>query len=269
LILLYRGLIGSVLEFGSVYFTNMAKTHNAGFGKGSVPGIADCIGSDGISTPNNCLGVLTGIPPLAERFAYWNLRYIVAAFCRLGHPLRERLGVLGALNIGCCTKGYSDVLSFNIVPSESFTRAYGEETYGAETCQCYGGDLFIGGAPRAIERPGMVRRAFIFYTDGSLIEGCSGFAVHQMGVGGFEHKIQNPAGVFTTKLSALFNALRHIAEVIGLPEGCLFLTDSLNSIRPLSSSDFQSLARPALMKAWQQNRTLQILVGSPILFFQM
>jgi hypothetical protein len=27
----------------------------------------------------------------------------------------------------------------------------------------------------------------IFYTDGSLIEGFAGFAVHQMGVGGFEH----------------------------------------------------------------------------------
>jgi hypothetical protein len=27
----------------------------------------------------------------------------------------------------------------------------------------------------------------IFYTDGSLIEGCVGFAVHQIGVGGFGH----------------------------------------------------------------------------------
>jgi hypothetical protein len=30
----------------------------------------------------------------------------------------------------------------------------------------------------------------IFYTDGSLIERCAGFAVHQMGVGGFGYKIQ-------------------------------------------------------------------------------
>jgi hypothetical protein len=54
----------------------------------------------------------------------------------------------------------------------------------------------------------------IFYTDGSLIEGFAGFAgfsVHQMGVGGFGHKIQSPAGVFTAKLSALFTALRHTA----------------------------------------------------------
>jgi hypothetical protein len=48
----------------------------------------------------------------------------------------------------------------------------------------------------------------IFYTDGSLIEGCVGFAVHQMGVGGFGYKILSPVGVFTAELSALFTALR-------------------------------------------------------------
>jgi hypothetical protein len=30
----------------------------------------------------------------------------------------------------------------------------------------------------------------IYYRDGSLIEGCVGFAVHQMGVGGFGYKVQ-------------------------------------------------------------------------------
>jgi hypothetical protein len=57
------------------------------------------------STPNNCLGVLGGIPPLAERFTYLNFSYFVAAFYRLGHPLRERLEVLGALNMGRCIGG--------------------------------------------------------------------------------------------------------------------------------------------------------------------
>jgi hypothetical protein len=66
----------------------------------------------------------------------------------------------------------------------------------------------------------------IFYTDSSLIEGCAGFAVHQMGVGGFGHKIQSPAGVFTTKLSAQ----RHIAEFIWPLERCLILTCSMSSI---------------------------------------
>jgi hypothetical protein len=43
------------------------KTTYAGYGKGSVPGIEDCIGS-------------VGIPLLAERFANLNFRYLVAAF---------------------------------------------------------------------------------------------------------------------------------------------------------------------------------------------
>jgi hypothetical protein len=34
------------------------------------------------STPNNCLGVLGGIPTLAERFTYLNFRHFVAAFYR-------------------------------------------------------------------------------------------------------------------------------------------------------------------------------------------
>jgi hypothetical protein len=43
----------------------------------------DALGLMG-STLNNCLGVLSGIPPLVERFAYLNFRYLVAAFYRLG-----------------------------------------------------------------------------------------------------------------------------------------------------------------------------------------
>jgi hypothetical protein len=60
--------------------------------------------------------------------------------------------------------------------------------------------------------------SYIFYTDGFLIEGCVGFAVHQMTVGGFGYKIQSPAGVFTAALGALFTALRHIDEDIRPPE---------------------------------------------------
>jgi hypothetical protein len=51
----------------------------------------------------------------------------------------------------------------------------------------------------------------IFYMDGFLIEGCADFAFHQIGVGGFGHRILSLAGVFTAEFSALFTALRHIA----------------------------------------------------------
>jgi hypothetical protein len=70
----------------------------------------------------------------------------------------------------------------------------------------------------------------IFYTDGSLIEGCAGFAVHQIGMRGFGYKIQGPAGIFTAELSALFTA-----EVIRLAERSLILTDSLSLIKAILS----------------------------------
>jgi hypothetical protein len=57
---------------------------------------------------------------LVARITYLNVRYLVAAFYRLGHPLRERLGVLRALNMGCIEE-YFEVLSLNIYPAESFT----------------------------------------------------------------------------------------------------------------------------------------------------
>jgi hypothetical protein len=47
----------------------------------------------------------------------------------------------------------------------------------------------------------------VFYTNGSLIEGSAGFAIHQTGVGGFGFKLSSSAGVFSAELSALCMAL--------------------------------------------------------------
>jgi hypothetical protein len=74
------------------------------------------------STPNNSLGVLSGIAPLPERFVYLNFRYLVAIFYQLNHPLERRLKALRELNLDRCIVGYSDVLPLNIVLSRSFKR---------------------------------------------------------------------------------------------------------------------------------------------------
>jgi hypothetical protein len=86
----------------------MAKTHMLDLERVQYRALRIALGLMG-STPNNCLGVLIGIPILAERFANLNFRYLVAAFYRMGHLLRERIEMLGALNMGRCIKGYSDV----------------------------------------------------------------------------------------------------------------------------------------------------------------
>jgi hypothetical protein len=73
LILLYRGLIGWVLEYGSVCFRNMAKTYMLGSEKVQYGALRIALGQMGF-TPNNFLGVLGSIPPLAERFPFLNFR---------------------------------------------------------------------------------------------------------------------------------------------------------------------------------------------------
>jgi ribonuclease HI len=72
----------------------------------------------------------------------------------------------------------------------------------------------------------------------------AGFAVHQMGVSDFGHKIPSLAGVFTAELSALFTALRHISEVIRPPKRCLILTDSLSSIKAMLSRKIAHQTHP-------------------------
>jgi hypothetical protein len=104
-----------------LFYTNMAKTHMLGLERVQNRALRIALGLMG-STPNNCLDFLSGIPPLAESFAYLNFRYLVAAFYRLGQPLREGLEVMWALNMGRCIRGYFVVLALDIVPSESFTR---------------------------------------------------------------------------------------------------------------------------------------------------
>jgi hypothetical protein len=113
----------------------------------------------------------------------------------------------------------------DIVPYESFTR---------DELPALLGSLLVD--KHIEEKPANIQEAMysLVAPDGSLIEGCAGFAVHQMSVGGFGHKILSPAGIFTAELSALFTtAQRHIADVIWPPERCLILTDSLSSIKPI------------------------------------
>jgi hypothetical protein len=53
MLLLYQGLIGSVVEYASICYANMAKTHFIKLERIQY-------------TPNNSLGILSGKPPLEE-----------------------------------------------------------------------------------------------------------------------------------------------------------------------------------------------------------
>jgi hypothetical protein len=80
-------------------------------------------------------------------------------FLSIGHSLRERLGVLGALNMSRYIKGYSDILSLEIVPYESFTRHELPALLGTPSVD---GHMMkkLGISGVRLWRPDMVRRAF-------------------------------------------------------------------------------------------------------------
>jgi hypothetical protein len=91
--------------------------------------------------------------------------------------LKGRLKVLEALNMGRCVGGYSNVLSLGIVPSEFFTRHELPALLGTplvdrhmekELANVPGGDVFTGGAPRAIDWNVQVWSVVIFFYYGLL-----------------------------------------------------------------------------------------------------
>jgi hypothetical protein len=111
-------------------------------------------------------------------------------------------------------RGYADVLSLDIVPSESFT--------WHELPTLLGSPLVDGHMEKKL--PNVQEAMYslvaphelltvtfeygpscIFYMDGSLRDVRALF-YYQMGVSGLGHKIQSLTGVFTVELSALFTA---------------------------------------------------------------
>jgi hypothetical protein len=100
--------------------------------------------------------------------------------------------------MGRCIRGYSDVLSLDKVPSESFTRhelpalletSLVDEHMEKKLANIQGSMHSLVAPRELLTVTSGYGASCIFYTDGSLTEGCAGFAVHQMDVSGFEHKI--------------------------------------------------------------------------------
>jgi hypothetical protein len=74
------------------------------------------------STPNNSLGVQSGIPPLRHRLFYLNFRYLVNTFQKNGHPLRDRLEKLYDLSPQKCLIPFHEVSELDIQPEFGYTR---------------------------------------------------------------------------------------------------------------------------------------------------
>jgi hypothetical protein len=74
------------------------------------------------STPNNSLGVLSGIPPLRHRLLYLKFRYLVNTFQKNGHPLHDKLEKLNDLSAQKCLIPFHEVNRLDIQPEVGYTR---------------------------------------------------------------------------------------------------------------------------------------------------
>jgi hypothetical protein len=104
MLLIYRGLIGSVLEYGSVCFAGLAKTHMLLLERIQYRALRISMGLMGF-TPNNSLGV----SPLLHRLFYLNFRYLINTFHKNGHPLRDKLEKLNGLSPQKCLIPFHEV----------------------------------------------------------------------------------------------------------------------------------------------------------------
>jgi hypothetical protein len=74
----------------------------------------------------------------------------------------------------------------------------------------------------------------LFYTDGSLMDGVAGFAVHHTMDCNIGSRMKGPAKVFTAELAAIRMDMEHIEnESLGR---YLILTVSMNSIRAITKN---------------------------------
>jgi hypothetical protein len=73
-----------ILEYESVCYFEMARTHFLKLERLQYRGLRIALGLMQ-STPNNSLGVLSGVSPLAEKCMYLNYRYLVTVFHKHGH----------------------------------------------------------------------------------------------------------------------------------------------------------------------------------------
>jgi hypothetical protein len=243
MLLLYKGLVGSILDYVSVCYFGMARTH-------FLRGLRINLGLIQ-STPNNSLGVLGGVSPLAERCMYLKYRYLVTVFHKHGHPLRERLETLNRLNSERCLKMFTfqpsrtyaqyDLAALVSVPDIDETMTVALASVDKSMYQSVASrELATITSDYPTEN--------IFYTDGSMIGDVAEFAVHNSN---YEtgHQLAKPSSVFSAETSAIRMALEHIQIC---PRGrYLILSDSLSSLMAMRSRRITCKTHPWVYESKQ------------------
>jgi ribonuclease HI len=257
MLLLYQGLIGSVLEYASICYANMAKTHFLKLERIQYRGIRIALGLMK-STPNNSLGVLSGKPPLEERFTYLNSKFLLKIFGKIDHPLQKTILDLKSLNPDRCMKG-TNLIDYLEVTA---TMEYYQFDLAAlvsqpkidfsifNKLQEVTEDFYPIIAPREVTAiTTNYPLTHVIYTDGSMIRDQTGFAIHNNSDCKLEQRLQSPSSVFSAEILAIKSALEYITTK---PQGkYIIFSDSMSSLMALESRKFSCQSHPIVLHCKQ------------------
>lgn len=223
LIRLYQTTIRSVLEYGCFCFQSAAKIHMIKLERIQYRCLRIALGCMH-STHTLSLEVLAGVPPLKTRL--YQLAHRTLIRCEIRNPLViQNFDLL--LDKNPQTRFmtiYHNHITKEISPS-NFTpnRSTISSTHNPSVLFDLSMQQEIKMIP-ASQRSQLVPHIFLskynhikaenmFYTDGSLIEGSTGFGVFNTKVSAF-HKLQNPATVYVAEQATIHYAL----GIINLPK---------------------------------------------------
>jgi ribonuclease HI len=251
LILLYKGLIRSVLEYGCVAFDRAADTHILKLDRIQYRCLRICLGLMQ-STHVQTVEILAKVEPLRLRFSMLNQRFLTTAFSSPSHPLKAKLDTLQSLQSPKIIREYSIVNSFDLQPKATVFNSHSLDAllFVPDVLD----EVKIQLAPHNKEEyhivaPSIVSQATvsfdkssILFTDGSKNNGETGFGVYHFENYELGLRLREPSGVFTSELTAVLHALLHIKT--HAPGKFLIMSDSMSSIAALQSQRISPKIHP-------------------------
>jgi ribonuclease HI len=241
MIILYKGLVRSVLEYGCITFDRAADTHLLKLERVQYRCLRIALGLMQ-STHVQTVEVIASVEPLRLRFSMLNQRFLTKTLAKINHPLTNKLRTLQNLQCPKIIREFSIVDSFNLQSHQSvFNLPLDALLYVPKVIEEVQNQL--GTIPRdnypqtASHIVTSVTSNFnndsIIYTDGSRSGERTGFGVFHHENFELGLRLNEPSGVFTSELTAILQALCHIKS--HPPGRFIILSDSMSSISAFQS----------------------------------
>ncbi|XP_055549966.1 uncharacterized protein LOC129732771 [Wyeomyia smithii] len=242
LIKLYQTTILSVLEYGCFCFRSAAKTHIIKLERIQYRCLRIALGCMH-STHTMSLEVLAGVLPLKDRFWIINSRILVKSdilnpmiinnFERLVELQSQTRFMTVYFNYMSQNINPSSFPSNNIYSLDTFDSTLFFDTSMLNEIRSMPDQLRIQQIPNLFrEKYQNINCNNSFYTDGSFLNGSTGFGVYNNNLS-VAYKLESPASVYVAELAAIQYTLSFVEN---LPKDNYFIfTDSLSAIEALRS----------------------------------